>query len=190
MDDSNDFLVVVGFTSSGHERIIMTTLDEAFLTLEDLKNEILGKIEHPYKEDLYQDVFLGVMQRLEGDGGEKIECLKAFIRRVALNKRNDILRNLNRHRQRDLKLLHDTLTKLRPDSDPSVRCVEDENKAVLNSSIETLPPKLGEAIRRRFIDEISDRESALQFGIPIETCRSRVKLGIKLLRSQLLQFSN
>lgn len=127
-------------------------------------------------EDLTQAVFLKVWSTPELFRGGNFA---AWIVRVTRNRALDVLRSKSVRAESEL-----------PDSLPESDSIEDVafarlDAAQLRAALAGLPPEQREPIELGFFSGVTHEEIARQSGIPLGTIKTRIRAGLRKLRSLL-----
>ena len=127
-------------------------------------------------EDITQAVFLKVWSAPDlfrsGNFG-------AWIARVARNRALDVLRSRASHQELEL-----------PQSLPETEAIEDAafarlDRARVHEALDRLPSEQRQPIELGFFDGITHEEIARRTGIPLGTIKTRIRSGLRKLRTAL-----
>lgn len=126
-------------------------------------------------EDVTQAVFLKIWSSPELFASGNFS---GWIVRLARNRSLDLLRSKSRH--------HDELPNNMPDGDP----IEERTFAALDaarvrSALAQLPADQRDPIELGFFGGITHEEIARRFGIPLGTVKTRIRSGLRRLRTAL-----
>jgi RNA polymerase sigma-70 factor (ECF subfamily) len=127
-------------------------------------------------EDLTQTVFLKVWSSPDSFRSGNFA---AWIVRVTRNRALDVLRSRASHQEQEL-----------PDALPEADSIEDVTFAHLDadkvrSALEALPAEQREPIELGFFGGVTHEEIARRTGIPLGTIKTRIRSGLRKLRSTL-----
>ena len=123
-------------------------------------------------EDLTQDVFIKAFEK----DMNRIENLKAWLIKISVNTSKNYLKRKNRTN------LFENLTYLISNVNTEKEISNNETKDELVSLINTLSPKLREAIILRYVHQLKIDEIAKIVGIPVGTVKTRIHKGISSLK--------
>jgi RNA polymerase sigma-70 factor, ECF subfamily len=127
-------------------------------------------------EDVTQAVFLKVWSSPDLFRGGNFT---AWIARVTRNRALDVLRSRDAQEKSEL-----------PESLPETETLEDVafanlDASLVRSALETLPPEQREPIELGFFGGITHEEIARRTGTPLGTIKTRIRMGLRKLRSAL-----
>ncbi len=127
-------------------------------------------------EDVTQAVFLKVWTSPELFHGGNFA---AWIVRVARNRALDVLRSRASHQESEL-----------PESLPETEAIEDIafarlNASLVRSALAALPAEQRQPIELGFFAGITHEEIARRTGTPLGTIKTRIRIGLRKLRSAL-----
>src|SRR5688500_13744985 len=137
-------------------------------------------------QDVTQDVFLRVWRtpgRFDARRGE----LGSYLRLMARSRALDLWREsqaAGRARDR-LETIVEHDEKIRIDDRPSVIAERDEDRAVVRRALGRLPVAQREALVLAYFGGLTADEIARRSGVPLGTAKSRLRLGLTKLRSEL-----
>jgi RNA polymerase sigma-70 factor (ECF subfamily) len=133
-------------------------------------------------EDLVQDVMLTVWRRAEQYDPSKAG-VATWIFTIARNKRIDGLRRERRPAfdPKDPALVPDP----EPDADTSVH--NRQQTAHIRTAIAGLPAEQARMLRLAYFEDRSHSDIAGALGLPLGTVKSRIRLAMKKLKSQLAE---
>ncbi|MDE5414813.1 RNA polymerase sigma factor [Alkalihalobacterium chitinilyticum] len=123
-------------------------------------------------EDLTQDVFIKAFDK----DIDSIENMKAWLIKISINTSKNYLKRKNRFN------LFENLTHLVSNLNVEKEISNSETKDELVSLINTLSPKLREAIILRYVHQMKVEEIAKTLGIPVGTVKSRIHKGISNMK--------
>lgn len=136
--------------------------------------------EESLAAELAQEVFLSFWKeraRYRHDGR-----LKAYLLGIA---RNRALAELKRERSR-ARLADAARTRpVTPLPTPEIAAAEDQARESLRVALERLPADRREAVRLRFLHDLSVTEVAMLTQVPVGTAKSRIGRGLAALREVL-----
>ncbi|WP_082394111.1 RNA polymerase sigma factor [Bacillus sp. JCM 19034] len=115
-------------------------------------------------EDLTQDVFI---KAFENDI-TRIENMRAWLLKISVNTSKNYLKKKNRLN------LFENLTHLISNQNIEKEISNNETRDELVSLINTLSPKLREAIILRYVHQLKVEEISKTLGIPVGTVKSRI----------------
>jgi RNA polymerase sigma-70 factor (ECF subfamily) len=132
-------------------------------------------------EDLVQDVFVRVLKNIKGYRHE--DKFEHWLFRIAANLARDRARKLAR-RGTVISLETDEQV---PDkqSEPYQRMIDDEQRDKLQQALKQLPQLDREMIMLRHYSQMSFKEIAKQFNVPLGTALAKVHRGLKQLKQKL-----
>ncbi|NQW00256.1 MAG: sigma-70 family RNA polymerase sigma factor [Rhodospirillales bacterium] len=146
-----------------------------------VKAFVLGQITHPQMaEEIVQETFVNVWRKAKLFDSEKAAA-STWIFTIARNLRIDHLRKENRPEPD----INDPA--FMPDPEPMAFDLisHSQDAARLNRSIEGLPEEQKEVLRLAFFADKSHPEVAEALKIPLGTVKSRIRLAISRLRTEL-----
>ena len=131
-------------------------------------------------EELYQQTWLSVLDRLDGfDAAAPGGGFKPWLFRIATNKANDRWRSRGRERAAKEGLKHISCDEFRP---PDHRMESTEQEAKLRVALEQLPQSQREVLTLRYYGSFKFVEIAELVGCPLNTALGRAHKGILKLR--------
>ena len=137
-------------------------------------------------EDVTQDVFLRVWRnpsRFDARRGE----LGSYLRLMARSRAIDLFREgqaAGRARDR-MQVVAGTEASVRADDRPSAIAERDEDRAVVREALGKLPENQREALVLAHWAGLTADEIARRSGVPLGTAKSRIRLGMAKLRSEV-----
>lgn len=137
-------------------------------------------------QDVTQDVFLRVWRnptRFDARRGE----LGSYLRLMARSRALDLWREgqaAGRARDRlELSVAHDE--QVRADDRPATLAERDEDRATIREALSRLPEQQREALVLAYYGGMTADEIARRSGVPLGTAKSRIRLGLTKLRSEV-----
>lgn len=129
-------------------------------------------------EEIVQDVMLTVWRKASMFDPHRAQA-SAWIYQIARNRQIDILRKESRP-------IPDELTQ-EPQSEPDASQIlaVDQEAAHLRTAIGKLRPDQQEMIEKAYLGELTHQEISKQTGLPLGTVKSRIRLALDRLRSEL-----
>jgi RNA polymerase sigma-70 factor, ECF subfamily len=127
-------------------------------------------------EDVTQAVFLKVWSSPDLFRGGNFA---AWIARVARNRALDVLRS---HDAQPKEELSDALPESETLEDVAFA---DLDASLVRNALQTLPPEQREPIELGFFGGITHEEIARRTGVPLGTVKTRIRMGLRKLRSAL-----
>ena len=130
----------------------------------------------PSAQDVTQAVFLKVWSSPDLFRGGNFA---GWIVRITRNRALDVLRSRASHQESEL-----------PESLPETEAMEDAafarlDAAAIRKALDTLPAEQREAIELGFFGGITHEEIARRLDAPLGTIKTRIRLGLRKLRSAL-----
>jgi RNA polymerase sigma-70 factor, ECF subfamily len=137
-------------------------------------------------QDVTQDVFLRVWRnpgRFDARRGE----LGSYLRLMARSRALDLWRETQAAgRARDrLEVVVEHDEKIRIDDRPSTIAERDEDRATVREALGRLPVAQREALVLAYFGGLTADEIARRSGVPLGTAKSRIRLGLAKLRSEV-----
>lgn len=131
-------------------------------------------------EEVVQETFINVWRKAHLFDLEKASAA-TWIFTIARNARIDMLRRENR------PALDPDDPALVPDPEPGAhqQVSRMQEAARLKESMSLLPPEQQEVLRRAFLEEKPHAAVAEELGIPLGTVKSRIRLALGRIRSEL-----
>jgi RNA polymerase sigma-70 factor (ECF subfamily) len=136
-------------------------------------------------EEIVQDVFLSVWRAAPSFDPER-GAVRPWLLQIAHFRVINELRRRSRRPKIDpdpdglrVEALSD------PDPDPAEAASLSEAREVVRSAYETLPPQQREAVGLAFFGGLSHAEVAEHLDLPLGTAKTRIRSGLRRLRSQL-----
>ncbi|WP_028592141.1 RNA polymerase sigma factor [Paenibacillus massiliensis] len=129
-------------------------------------------------EDLCQEVFISIFR----SDWERVEHLRAWIMRIAVNR---CLTHLKTRRRREAKdMLVQSQYRSTDQEGKALDLLVEEREAAeeLATDMMQLPPKIRAAISLRYMHDFSIADIAEILSIPVGTAKSRVHKGLKLMK--------
>ena len=137
-------------------------------------------------QDVTQDVFLRVW-RNPGRFDERRGELGSYLRLMARSRALDLWREsqaAGRARDRlEVVVEHDE--KIRIDERPAAIAERDEDRATVRAALGRLPVAQREALVLAYFGGLTADEISRRSGVPIGTTKSRIRLGLAKLRSEI-----
>ena len=180
-DDAAELTALARLAGSGDPAATRRFLDRVWPTLSRVVNGVLGS-RHPELDDVIQQSLIAVLQALAAFRGE---CHPAgYASRIALHVALRARRNAAVRRLRNQSLAQ--LSAADPDADwPGCEVSAERRKRVLRDLLLDLPTEQADALGLRVMLGWSLEEVARATGAPLNTVRSRVRLGKEALRRRI-----
>lgn len=159
---------------------------EAFRRLFDhfaprIRGFITGKGADPeMSEEVVQETFVNIWKKAHLFDPEKASA-STWIFTIARNTRIDLLRKINR----PVPDLDDPSMVADPEPSAHQLMVRDEEASRLKKAISQLPAEQHEVLRLAFFEEKPHAQVAEELGIPLGTVKSRIRLALGRMRSEL-----
>jgi RNA polymerase sigma-70 factor (ECF subfamily) len=180
-DDAAELTALARLAGSGDPAATRRFLDRVWPTLSRVVNGVLGS-RHPEVDDVIQQSLIAVLQALAAFRGD---CHPAgYASRIALHVALRARKNASVRRTRG-----ETLAQIST-SDPDVlwpgcEVSAERRKKVLRDLLTELPEEQADALGLRVMLGWSLEEVAQATGAPLNTVRSRVRLGKEALRRRI-----
>jgi RNA polymerase sigma-70 factor (ECF subfamily) len=180
-DDAAELTALARLAGSGDPAATRRFLDRVWPTLSRVVNGVLGS-RHPEVDDVIQQSLIAVLQALAAFRGD---CHPAgYASRIALHVALRARKNAAVRRTRG-----ETLAQISA-SDPDVlwpgcEVSAERRKKVLRDLLTELPEEQADALALRVMLGWSLEEVAQATGAPLNTVRSRVRLGKEALRRRV-----
>jgi RNA polymerase sigma-70 factor (ECF subfamily) len=136
-------------------------------------------------EDCLQDAFLQVWRNhasFHPERGNVKSWLLTIVRKAAINRHRG-----KEGRSRQDRPIEEVEYLLGESDDPHTQAVEHLQAAQIKAAIEQLPDEQREAITLAFFNGLTHQEIAERIGAPLGTVKGRMRLGLKKMRSQLIE---
>ncbi len=151
-----------------------TLYDEHHRLVYGMAARMLG--DAPAAEDVTQAVFLKIWTAPELFRGGNFA---AWLVRMTRNRALDVLRARSAHGEAEL-----------PETLPEETAIEDTafaniDAGIVRNALAALPAEQREPIELGFFGALTHEEIARQSGIPLGTIKTRIRMGLKKLRSAL-----
>jgi RNA polymerase sigma factor (sigma-70 family) len=146
-----------------------------------LKAFVMGQRTDPgLAEEIVQETMLNVWRKADQFEPAKASA-STWVFTIARNMRIDMLRKANR----PAPDMDDPA--LVPDSEPPAheRVSRKQESARLRQALVSLPAEQREILRMVFLDDTTHAEAAERLGIPLGTVKSRIRLALKRMRSEV-----
>jgi len=131
-------------------------------------------------EELVQETMLRVWRRAKSfDPGQA--SASTWIFTIARNCRIDALRK----QARPEPDIHDPAMVPERNSDPGEGIVAQERADMLKDALATLPPEQAAVLQMSYFEDLSQSQIAEKTGLPLGTVKSRMRLALQALRSQI-----
>ncbi|HVA28625.1 MAG TPA: sigma-70 family RNA polymerase sigma factor [Candidatus Baltobacteraceae bacterium] len=155
---------------------------DAFEVLYDAYHRLVYRIalrmlgDAPGAEDVTQAVFMKVWSAPELFRGGNVA---AWIVRIARNRALDVLRSRNARPESELPC---TLVDTEAIEDVAFARLD---AGLVRTALASLPPEQRQAIELGFFGGITHEEIAKRSGIPLGTIKTRIRMGLRKLRTAL-----
>ena len=134
-------------------------------------------------EDIAQDVFFEIWRRRSSL--DIHVSLKAYLRRAAVNKTLNHLRDKRNHKNEELSELQ---SEIQIPENPTLET--NELNALIERAIEALPERCRLVFKLSRLEEMSYQEIADKLGISVKTVENQIVKALKMLRDALRPFVN
>ena len=145
----------------------------------------LQSLDHSAAEDLVQEVFLVVWRRASTFDPAR-GVFRAWLLEIAHTR---ILNELRRRSRRPRLLPEQGDDRLRlledPLPEPSEAVLQGQRNDAIVEALATLPLEQEDALRLAFFAELTHEQVAARTEVPLGTAKSRIRTGLRRLRSQL-----
>lgn len=180
-DDAAELTALARLAGSGDPAATRRFLDRVWPTLSRVVNGVLGS-RHPEVDDVIQQSLIAVLQALAAFRGD---CHPAgYASRIALHVALRARKNAAVRRARGETLAQISAS----DSDvlwPGCEASAERRKKALRDLLTELPEEQADALALRVMLGWSLEEVAQATGAPLNTVRSRVRLGKEALRRRI-----
>jgi RNA polymerase sigma-70 factor (ECF subfamily) len=145
-------------------------------------------LDRPAAEELVQEVFLTIWR-----GASSFDPAQGAFRPWLLRLAHwKILNELRRRRRRPVEVKDETADDDEPlqqvadqEPGPEERAWQMEHERILQSALNTLPPKQRQAVSMAFYDDMTHEQVASALEVPLGTAKTRIRSGLQILRLQL-----
>src|SRR5216684_5745227 len=144
----------------------------------------LQSLERPAAEELVQEVFLTIW-RGAGAFDPEQGSFRPWLLRLAHWR---ILNELRRRHRRPLERRpvedEDELFQQLLDQEPGPeeRAFQQEHRRIVDSALESLPPKQRQAVALAFLEDMTHEQVAEALDVPLGTAKTRIRTGLQSLR--------
>src|SRR6266851_2470131 len=147
----------------------------------------LQSLERPAAEELVQEVFLTIWRGAAAFDPEQ-GSFRPWLLRLAHWR---ILNELRRRHRRPLvqrnvddedELFQQVLDR---EPGPEERAFQQEHRRIVDSAMESLPPKQREAVALAFLEDMTHEQVARALDVPLGTAKTRIRSGLQSLRMVL-----
>lgn len=136
-------------------------------------------------EDVLQESLIALVQALPAFRGEG--TVLGYAMRIAIRTGLVARRRARREQTQMIALEHSARPGLRPVPWPSEEVMAARRQELLRSLLDELPESQAETLALRLVLGYSLKEVALATGAPVNTVRSRLRLGLEALRRRIEQ---
>ena len=136
-------------------------------------------------EDCLQDAFVQVWRNhasFHPERGNVKSWLLTIVRNAAIDRHRG-----REGRARQDRPIDDIEYMLGENDDPHEQAVESMQSAQIQAAIRTLPDEQRDAITLAFFNGLTHQEIAERMGVPLGTVKGRMRLGLKKMRSHLIE---
>ncbi len=136
-------------------------------------------------EDCLQDAFVQVWRNhtsFHPERGSVKSWLLTIVRNAAIDRHRG-----REGRARQDRPIDDIEFMLGENDDPHEHAVESMQSEQIQAAIQTLPDEQRDAITLAFFNGLTHQEIAERMGVPLGTVKGRMRLGLKKMRSQLIE---
>lgn len=179
--DNADLVDLMEAIADRRDRMAFANLFDHFAPRVKAYMRRLG-VEPAAAEDLVQDVMLTVWRRA-GQFDPAKAGVATWIFTIARNRRIDIIRRENRPAPdpNDPALVPDR----EPEADAALE--QSQHGALLRSAVAELPSEQARMLELAFFEDMSHSVIAERLDLPLGTVKSRIRLAMSKLRSQLAE---
>lgn len=131
-------------------------------------------------EEVVQETFIRVWRKAEQFDPSKASA-STWLYTIARNQRIDLLRK----RHRPEPDYEDPAFIPEPEPQPTEVIVRNQEASRLKECIDALSPEQQEVLKLSFMEELPHVEVAEKLGIPLGTVKSRIRLAMKHIRSEI-----
>jgi len=131
-------------------------------------------------EEVVQETFIRVWRKAEQFDPTKASA-STWLYTIARNQRIDLLRK----RHRPEPDYEDPAFIPEPELQPTEVIVRNQEASRLKECIDALSPEQQEVLKLSFMEELPHVEVAEKLGIPLGTVKSRIRLAMKHIRSEI-----
>jgi RNA polymerase sigma-70 factor (ECF subfamily) len=135
-------------------------------------------------DDAMQESLMALVESLGRFRGES--SVSQFARGVARRHGLNLLRDAYREERRRMRASLVDLPRVVPPGAPHEEAVRFRRREALRGLLESLPPAQAEAVTLRFVDDSPLRQIAHLTRAPVNTVRTRLRLGLRALRQRVL----
>ncbi len=136
-------------------------------------------------EDCLQDAFVQVWRNhtsFHPERGSVKSWLLTIVRNAAIDRHRG-----REGRARQDRPIDDIEFMLGENDDPHEQAVDSMQSEQIQAAIQTLPDEQRDAITLAFFNGLTHQEIAERMGVPLGTVKGRMRLGLKKMRSQLIE---
>lgn len=148
-------------------------------------NLAVQSLDRAGAEEIVQDVFLAVWRKADTFSPER-GAFRPWIFQIAHYRILNELRLRSRRPQAEpdpegahLAALSD------PDAEPGEVMGREEDRALVRSALEALPPDQRKALSLAFLQDLTHEQVAAELNLPLGTAKTRIRAGLQKMRAQL-----
>lgn len=141
-------------------------------------------------EDVAQDVFLRVWrkpERFNQERGKFVTWILSVTRNRSIDERRSQGRRLRHLAMPAGPEEEDVLPSSDERDDPALAAVLSEERTAVREALEVLPPEQKLAIQLAYFSGLTQQEIATKLGQPLGTVKTRIRLGMRKMRTALEQ---
>jgi len=178
----NDDAAVVSRIASGDETALAALYDRWVLAVYSLAIQMLGDADEA--EDVVEETFWYAWERSTTYNATR-GAVRAWLLTIGRSHALDRLRLRRRHHD-DLPSISEDVSMLTADSDPSLDVEGEERRRVILYGLRELPQEQRRVLELAYFYGLSQTEVAERLGEPLDTIKTRMRLGMYKLRDRLL----
>jgi RNA polymerase sigma-70 factor, ECF subfamily len=157
--------------------------DEHHRSVFAIAQRVLG--DHAQAGDVVQDVFLRLWRRPEAFDPSRAD-LGTYLRLMARSRAIDVIREgQSRSRMTDRFKVVVSEEEPRTDHRPDLAAERNDDRSAVRSALGELPERQREALVLAYWGGLTAEEIARHEKIPLGTAKSRIRLGLAKLRSEM-----
>src|SRR5216683_8211676 len=146
----------------------------------------LQSLDRPAAEELVQEVFLAIWRGAGAFDPDQGSFRPWLLRLAHWRILNELRRRHRRPREQtgvdDEELFQEVLDAA---PGPEERAFQREHRRIVDSTLDTLPPKQREAVALAFLEDMTHEQVAEALDVPLGTAKTRIRSGLHGLRTVL-----